>query len=204
MKRDKKIKTSSPYKIKTDWKIHVIFAVLFSIPLIIGIMVIFKRPDFETLKAFSVCLFVFLFPQLWLYAFKIMVYEDKLTYKTLFTGTKEILYSAIKKAEFKMDFGSKIGPPLCMNLYDNKKYTKNHPFKINIKVFDDYDLAILIKKIMEKAPNAKIHKTLIAISKCEIKSILIGKPKLLLQLAITIFIIFFTLGLIRALMKIFL
>ena len=161
-------------------------------------MSVFKEPEVDFLL---VVLFAVLFPQLWLYCFEIVLHEDRLSYRTLFSGRREILFADITRAKIEVGIGqglkARTQPFYRLELSDRGRFARD-PLIINMKPFSRSDLARVAQAIVRNAPSAKIDKPVVSLSQGSIKPLTRQAAKQIWKAAMLILVVFLVLGLIRA------
>jgi len=85
----------------------------------------------------AVCLFVFV----WIGSFQITVSGSRLSYRTLFGGTRTLLLSEVASAETQLGTGKLFGPfhRLVITPKDSSR-----PMAVNMKIFEKSDLQQLL------------------------------------------------------------
>jgi hypothetical protein len=189
------------YELKADKGSRVLCALLGLLFLIPALAAFFKNKSFFEGVIFSVALY--LFPQVWFAGFRILICDDKLSYRTLFSGEHKIEYSKLQKAEIKTglahdDHGKSL-PYYRLCLYATESGASKAPFVINMKPFTRDGLVMLAKAIVENAPNAKVCNKIRSLSQSDMQPIIkegIGK---IWQISIFVLILMILLGLLKAL-----
>lgn len=188
-------------KIKADWTSYCIFSLLLAPICILALVVTFRRPDQWHALLFTIL--AAMFPQLWLYRFEIMLFDDRLTYKTLFSSRKEMLFASITEARTEVGIGrglkARTQPFYRLLLFDSSRFARV-PLVINMKPFSRSDLARVAQAIVRNAPSARIGKTVGFLSQGNIKPLTRKALRGLWVVIMLVFTIFLVLGLVRALL----
>lgn len=165
-----------------------------------GVVVSIKNPHAWPGLVFSGLFF--LLPQLWFAAFRLVLFEDRFTYRTLTRKGKEVFYSGITKAEIEVGFRRdwSLDGMYRLNIYDNARHA-DEPVVVNMKVFGLYDLHVFTNLLVEKAKSARIHKDLIHLSeRGDLKPVQRRGAKLFWQAGMIILIVMFILSLLKMLL----
>ncbi|HBA84190.1 MAG TPA: hypothetical protein DCZ95_08880 [Verrucomicrobia bacterium] len=175
------------------------FSLLFSPICILALVVTIKKPDQWHALLFTLAAAAF--PQLWLYWFEIVLHEDRLSYRTLFSGRREILFADITRAKIEVGIGqglkARTQPFYRLELSDRGRFARD-PLIINMKPFSRSDLARVAQAIVRNAPSAKIDKPVVSLSQGSIKPLTRQAAKQIWKAAMLILVVFLVLGLIRA------
>lgn len=190
---------SPTHRIQAEGTSRLIFLLLTSPLAVLGLIASVKSAEADFLL---VVLFVVLFPQLWLCCFEIVLHEDKMSYRTLFAGRREVLFTNITRAKTEVGMGAgfkgRTQPFYRLVLFDMGRFARD-PLIINMKPFSRSDLARVAQALVKNASSAKIDKSVVSLSQGSIKHLTHEASKQIWQAAMLIFVVFLLLGLVRAL-----
>ena len=145
-----------PYVMKTDPSSFLVFLGITCGPLfIISIILIFKDPSAWPVLCISSSLLAILMT--WLGAFKLILYEDMIIYRTLFSK-KTIMFANVYKIQIHvgLDRESIIKNAFYRLIIHERGQAGNKIAVINMKSFRLNDLAFLIESIIQKAPSVQV------------------------------------------------
>jgi len=128
--------------IRAGKKIYVVFGIIWSVPLICGMLVLYKDPLVWQFPVVIALMTTFCF--FWLRFFKIELSDDGILYRTLWNlgRSKSLAFTEISKVEIKIGifkYSDRFKPTVRLDLYPNRS-VKKPPIVINMKVFAERDL----------------------------------------------------------------
>ena len=188
---------SIPYSIKAEWTSYLVFSILFAPITIIAAVAVFKDPSgWPVLLVIALLLGWILF---WLGSYKILLLEDKIVYKTMFSS-KEVLPSNIRKMQISIGIqqGQKGKGFYRLEIYPS---SSENVLTINMKPFSKRDLAILTDYITINNPYVEIDNLIREIKESNFKAVTSAGIRKVWQRLLYIFVSSLVLSIIRALMQ---
>ncbi len=143
-----------PHVIKADWTAYLIFSIFFGPIVILGIFATLKNSSAWPVS-FVALIFLVAFLA-WINSFKIILSDDKIIYKTLFSKNKEAIFSKINNMEINIGLKHKANAKSAFYQLDIYERGSIELLSINMKPFSKRDLAIIVDTIAIKAPSAKM------------------------------------------------
>src|ERR1700760_3362310 len=110
---------------------YTVFSTIFGVLALLSFFFGLKRHDWG---AFRICLIVLSGFLLWVASFRLKVDDQKLIYRSLFSGTRSIAFSEIEKAEVGFGVNDSFGPFYRLTIYPSAQFGQR-PIVINLKVF---------------------------------------------------------------------
>ena len=144
------------YVIKADTSVYIIFSI-FIIPILL-IELVALHKSLTALPLVLLTITIIFIVLLWISSFKIILKNDNIYYKSLFSKLRIVKLSDIK--ELKCIIGdvkraTKKSAFYQMVLYD---YEHNELLTINMKPFSKNDITLLVKNIVLQKPDITIDK----------------------------------------------
>jgi len=159
-----------PYKIKADWKGFSILLFVFEIPFII-MAIAFAGQQIPLWICGIIAAFL---PACWwflLSTFGIIITDDRIICKSLFSKDEEMLLAEIKSVKFAygLNKSTKRGYGFFQLVIAHK--VKSKPIIINMKMLSGKDLAILVDALLTKNPSIETDKNVERIRDKELKEV---------------------------------
>ena len=198
-----------PHTIKANWTTYLVFTILFLPVVILWIGVLFKHPTSNAWQPVLMFLFILTLFQVWAASLKIILGKDKISYKTLFSRQKEILFSDVKKIEIAIGIGRtenektggisyikrRTGPFIRMNIYGGDRL-----LSINMKPFGEQNLIAIVKTISNANPNIQLDKRSLRLNQGDFRPVISGTISSLWQIFLSIFWMFLAISFYRNLL----
>jgi hypothetical protein len=116
---------------------YVIFCGMFGFFFALGILIGIRPGGDPTVTLASAA--VFILSILWVRAFRLVIADGAISYRSLFGGTRSISATDIEKAATELNLRSGFRPPIQLIIYSTNT-REDRPIRINMKVFSREDL----------------------------------------------------------------
>ena len=127
---------------------YITFGIITGFPLTGYLLLpVFGRPFLW--EPVGIFLFAFVFAMAWIRSFKITLYDDHISYKTLFSVTTSLNYSEVAKAKIDSGGQDKFGPVVKLVVRPTSS-SKKQSLVINAKVFSREDLREILSVLNQK------------------------------------------------------
>lgn len=127
---------------------YITFGIITGVPLSGYLLLpVFGRPF--ALEPVGIFLFAFVFAMAWIRSFKVTLYDDHISYRTLFSATALLDYSDVAKAKIETDTQDKFGPGVKLVVRPVSS-SRRHPLVINAKVFSREDLREILSVLNQQ------------------------------------------------------
>lgn len=164
---------SLPYIIKSGQSGYAVFISLLGPLIILSTIVAIQNPDTNAWLGAIILLVILLCIFSYFASLKIILGENKIIYKTLFSGQKEVLFSNIIKLQISVGLDSTVESRLN-GFYRLEIYEKanDNPIRINMKPFSVDGLALVINLIVEKNPSVKMDDRVLNLKNRNIQTVI--------------------------------
>jgi len=150
--KDDQIFSKLPYQMKPDWRVHVIFGIIFLPIIFLFLYVLIRNQDINSFLILIFFLMMWVGITLFLIRPRYKIFQDRLVFKSLRSQSIDVFYRDITKIEY--NFGS------SFNFYLR---STNEPLVLGFKNENKESLRILLKVIQKYATDIEIDKILFKI-----------------------------------------
>ena len=140
---------SQPLIIKACASTYVVFGVMLGVPLLVSLAVALLNGS--SWSALAAVLFALALTFVWIASFKLVIANEVISYRTLFTGTRSVALAEIERCYLETGYErgqDPMKPPIRLVIRPRQS-TGKKPISVNLKVLSRSD-ALWLRKILER------------------------------------------------------
>ena len=149
---------SEPLIIRASVSTYVVFGLMWG-ALLAGLILIPRNPGYWGVVALSLLGFTLSFA--WIASLKLVIANEFMSYRTLFTGTRSFALSEIECSDLAIGYESvseHFKPPIRLVIRPHQS-TGKKPINVNLKVLNKSDIARLMKILGSQVEKMKVEES---------------------------------------------